>query len=841
MKIADYIREKVFRKRLEHHPVLVVYDPDERFRGITASLSSDLVRVIDGSLSTIKAHEEVVNAFRSLAAKEGDGQRLVVYLPIEAPAEKEEMCGDPYAFLAPVGAVFPDGDGDSLISLCRESKPGKEEEINELFRGNTPTFETIDALDGGGSDWPTLKSVLGAESPLEILETFLTADESIRSSLEANDTWVGEMHRLSENVFGVFLKTKGRKWRSLAEEMWRGLLFSEFAFDLPGGLPAELEAVPRAKAGSRDLVFKLCAQLRERRPFQAAYIEQANRVEEELGLYGRMKETADLGQRDTFAFEERSFLRRGVQAILAEDFDAARKVVKLHENSIWLREGNSAESWDLVTKALMLLVKITDFSPLIVENSRSLKDLVLFYTSSAKEVDRLQREFEQAVETALSSDELIEELLGVARKKYRGFIQKLNECFLSLVSQKGWPVPELGANSTLFDQAVAPHLEERRKVAFFMVDALRFELAAELEKELGKSAQTTLKPVAAQLPTVTPFGMASLLPKASERLVFESRSGTLVPVIDGQVTKSPSERMTYLQKVYGDRVEMLHLDELVASKKWKPKNGTNLVVVKTNEIDELGELQPKTALVEIPRQLKKLIAAVNRLRQAGWERIVIGTDHGFLILHEYEAGDVAPKPTGTWALSKDRCLIGSGEGSQHVYRFVPGDLMIPTREEDYVVPRQMVPIVRGKTYFHSGLSLQECVLPLIEVDLSFKGDGVLDAPIVEIGYRKGKTDKVTSRRPSLELHMQAGGLFAQDEGLEILLEAYDSKGRVVGEVITGPNVNPATQGVRLSLGDSITAGLRMDDDFEGAFTVKASNPLTGVVYGSLKLKTAYAV
>ncbi len=839
MKIAEYIRDKIFRRRLEHHPVLVIYDPEERYREIALSMNSELVRVIDGTKSTIMAREEVMDGFCSLAAREGDGYRLVVYLPVKAPVDREEMCGDPYAFLAPVGAVFPEGDGDSLISLCRESKPGKEEEINELFKGNAPSFETIDALDGGGSDWPTLKSSLGAESPLEILETFLTADESLRSVLEKNDTWVAEMHRLSKAIFGVALKTKGRKWRSVAEEMWRVLLFSEFAFDLPGELPAELSGVPKAKDASRELVYRLCSQLRERSPFQDAYIEHANRVEDELVLHDCMKETPDLGQRDTFAFEERSFLRRCVNAIVTEDFDTAREVMKFHQKSIWAREGEGAEEWDLVSKALMLLVKVSDFTPMVPENTQSLKDLLIFYTSSAKEVDRLQREFEQAVEIALSESEMIEGLLVLVRNRYRRFTQDLNGCFLRLVAKHGWPAPEFGANRNLFEQSVSPHLKERRKVAFIMVDALRYELAAELEKELGRSARASLRPVSAQLPTVTPFGMASLLPSASEKMRFELLGDTLVPVLDGQPVRNPSERMAYFQRIYGDRVEMIHLDELVPPKKWKPKGGTNLIVVKTNEIDELGEVQPKAALMEIPRQLKKIIAAVNRLRKLQWERVVIGTDHGFLILHEYEAGDVAPRPNGNWVLQKDRCLIGKGEVSPHVFRFAPNDLTIPCSEEDYIVPRQMVPFVRGKTYFHSGLSLQECVLPLIEIELSSPDDSISQTSVVEVGYRKGKTDKVTVRRPSIELHM--GGLFSGDAELEVLLEAYDSKGRVVGEVITGPHVNPATQGVRLSQGSTISVNLRMDDDFEGAFTVKASNPLTGVLYGSIVLKTDYSV
>lgn len=842
MKIADYIRENVLLKRLEKEPSLLVYDPGNRLKTIVSSLENERIRVIDGSQSTILARAEVVHAFNELAEKEGDGHRLVVYLPVSAPSDNEQKCEDPYAFLGAVGAVFPDGDGDELISICREAKPGKADEVNKLFTNGIPEFETIDALDGGGSQWPTLKSMLNAESPMEILERFLNVDESECKAFDSKDGWVDEMHHLVESLFGLKLKTKGRKWRSLAEEIWRLALFSEFALDLPSSLPAELVDVPKAKESSRDFIFRLCAQLRERRRYQQSYIDQANRVEEELGLYNRMADYSDLGERDTFAFEERSFLKKCVKATLTEDYDEARRILKQHGGSVWIREGVSVDQWSLVEKGLELLVAINDFEPLILQNAKDLKDLIAFYTGRAKQVDRIHREFEQAAEVSLSNEDFIDELKDAARKRYRHFADTLEESFITLVRNEGWPVGGLKANSGVFDACVAPHMSERKKVAFFMVDALRYELASELEKHLKDVAKTTLSPVAAQLPTVTPFGMASLLPKAHERLAFENRNGALVPVIDGKIIKTPSDRLTYLQSEYGDRVEMLDLDQLVGNRKWRPRETTNLLVVKTNEIDELGETQPKTALIEIPRLLKKVIAGVNRLSDMDFDQIIIGTDHGFVILHEYEAGDVATKPTGgEWSLSKDRCLIGKGSANGSVIRFSTSEVGIPTEEEDYIVPSRMVPFIRGRTYFHSGLSLQECILPVLEVELGSGRVDDIQAPVVEISYRKGKSSKITSRRPSFELSMLSSGLFSGDEPFEVLLEAYDSKNQVVGEVVGGPNVNPATQCVRVGAGQTLSVNLRMDDDFEGTFTVKASNPSSGVLYNSFKLKTDYAI
>ena len=62
--------------------------------------------------------------------------------------------------------------------------------------------------------------------------------------------------------------------------------------------------------------------------------------------------------------------------------------------------------------------------------------------------------------------------------------------------------------------------------------------------------------------------------------------------------------------------------------------------------------------------------------------------------------------------------------------------------------------------------------------------------------------------------------------MEILLEAQDSRGNVVGEPRPGGDVNPATRTVTLMPGQRKQIALRMDDEFRGKFSIKALNPTT---------------
>ena len=80
-----------------------------------------------------------------------------------------------------------------------------------------------------------------------------------------------------------------------------------------------------------------------------------------------------------------------------------------------------------------------------------------------------------------------------------------------------------------------------------------------------------------------------------------------------------------------------------------------------------------------------------------------------------------------------------------------------------------------------------------------------------------------------------------EEDIEVSMEAFDSKGRNVGWVGSGQTVNPATQGVRIRPGQVVSASLRMEDNFAGAFAVRVTDPTNQALIAELKLKTDYAV
>ena len=109
-----------------------------------------------------------------------------------------------------------------------------------------------------------------------------------------------------------------------------------------------------------------------------------------------------------------------------------------------------------------------------------------------------------------------------------------------------------------------------------------------------------------------------------------------------------------------------------------------------------------------------------------------------------------------------------------------------------------------------------------------------------MSYKNG-AKAITTRMPVIDLAVETADMFSTENDFEILLEAHDSKGEVVGEAKAGGAVNPATGTLSLKPGDKVQVTIKMQIDFEGKFKIKALHPTTYTVYCQLDLATDYAV
>lgn len=835
MKIRDYIKNEVFSARAAKYGALVIYDPTRRYYDLALSLASPKCPVVDAGQSVIEARETVMRHLRDLT--DGKIQQFILWLPSRRPDSDEERQGDPFGFLGLIGTEFPTGDSDDYAALCRIGKPDHVVEINKLFEHGEPSFETIDALDQGGS-WPQLKTLLAVDSPKEILIGLLSPKPAQEESLKRDLSWTAEAGEFIERNLGRKLKTRGQTRQAIADELWGLLLFSEFVFDSSGDLPASLTTVPCALPASQGLVFDTCDELRKHQDHKDAYLSKAQQIEEDLALPERSKSIACLGARDTFAFEERHFLRQCVQLLLNGKSADAREILASRQGSIWLSNEDRLAEWTVTERALDLMEAADNAAPATFQN---LEALIHAYASSIRDIDRRHRELEQAVADRHEDDDILDHLIAAARAKYLKVAGVYQNEFVRLVQQDGWPVTggKLLRNTQVFNRQVAPILEAGERVAYLLIDSLRYELAVELEKQLSEKHKLVLHTVCAQLPTYTEVGMASLMPDADHSLSLVEKDGKLVTTLGGAVATAPATRFAFLQSKKGDLCADIELEQLVRpGKKLKLPEKVKLLVVRSRDLDSIAHESPHQVLQIIPNLVRQIMKGIGKLETLGFQKAVIATDHGFILVQEQEAGHVVPKPPGQWLVEKSRCLLGQGTADGSNIVLGREHVGIPGEFEHYAAPKNLVPYARGQLYYHEGLSLQECVLPCLTVDLKIHSQKKT-LPNLQISYRQGKTDKITSRRPVVDLAWSQVDAFANEQELEVAIEAVDSKGNSVGLVGSGQTLNPATQGVRIRPGQIVNVGLRMDDNFSGTFTVRALDPATQAIVADLTLKTAY--
>ena len=154
--------------------------------------------------------------------------------------------------------------------------------------------------------------------------------------------------------------------------------------------------------------------------------------------------------------------------------------------------------------------------------------------------------------------------LGVVRGAYEDACRAKADVYTKALVRANWTVSTPLHQTDIYSEVVA---ERTKPVAYFLVDAMRFEMGIELAERLPKTSEVIIRPAIASLPTITPIGMAALQPGASSSFSVVEQKGAL-----------------------GVRIDDAFLPDLAARKEVR---GTARVPTLTDvSLDELLSLQP---------------------------------------------------------------------------------------------------------------------------------------------------------------------------------------------------------------------------------------------------------
>jgi len=149
----------------------------------------------------------------------------------------------------------------------------------------------------------------------------------------------------------------------------------------------------------------------------------------------------------------------------------------------------------------------------------------------------------QAWESRMPREPEDEVALQQMRQRHDTLARSKAEGFSSALRGDGWTVDGILTQQEVFPRVV----DGGGRTAYFLVDAMRYEMGVELSRRLQNVDDLNLQPAVAALPTITPVGMAALPPGASESFSVEEQGGKLAMRIEGTALPHLPARMKFLR------------------------------------------------------------------------------------------------------------------------------------------------------------------------------------------------------------------------------------------------------------------------------------------------------
>lgn len=257
------------------------------------------------------------------------------------------------------------------------------------------------------------------------------------------------------------------------------------------------------------------------------------------------------------------------------------------------------------------------------------------------------------------------------------------------------------------------------RVFVIISDALRYEVAASLSDELRleTQAQVDLQSVQGVFPTITPFGMAALLPH--KELTAQLRNEQLYVLADGSPTES-SYRDKMLKAANPDSIALQYEDvvRVKNSERSAWVKGKNVVYIYHDTIDATAHTNSADvfpACEDAIQEIKSLIRII--VNGFGGTNIIVTADHGFLYtyspLTENDKVDKSSFAGKEVEYGRRYAIMKKGATPDYLMpvRFLDGNT-----EFDAFAPRECVRIKMSGgdlNFVHGGISLQEMTVPVI--------------------------------------------------------------------------------------------------------------------------------
>lgn len=367
------------------------------------------------------------------------------------------------------------------------------------------------------------------------------------------------------------------------------------------------------------------------------------------------------------------------------------------------------------------------------------------------------------------------------------FLLPLNNRWQHLVDETDkWQAAPVTRQDRFFTHYVEPFLKKEKKVFVVISDALRFEAGQELQSLIRQEDryEAELRPCLSMLPSYTQLGMAALLP-GQALAISENDAGSVT--VNGQNSQGTAYRSKILQAGINRPAAAMRADDLLTMHKDDCRamiRDHDVVYVYHNRIDATGdkrETEERTCEA-VEESLEELIKIIKKLTAANANNLLVTADHGFLYQHRAleESDFSAGEPEGEAIYVRDRrFVIGKNLAEKAGFRkFSAGQLGLEG-DLDIQIPKSIHRLRlkgSGSRYVHGGASLQEVVIPVIQINKKRKSD--VSAVSVEI--LQGASTVITSGQVAATFY-QTGAATDKVQPRFLRAGIYNPEGELISD------------------------------------------------------------
>lgn len=465
--------------------------------------------------------------------------------------------------------------------------------------------------------------------------------------------------------------------------------------------------------GSNDAKFFI-----DRIKFDSRYEKLQNRLAEELKIEGLVanKEIDALQYTDIFEAVDVDIINKISASLVAEsmEYDSFERIIMSRINSMWYKKHETEYN------ALLYTVRFSRLIESKIPCDLSANEYINKYITEYYLIDTFYRKaitYHKMLENPTQDFEFLGRIVETTYQTM--FLDKIGKEYSKAIEKQGsWDF--VGSNMSKDFYSIIQK-NPTRKMFVIISDAMRYEVGKELQERIKASkvlnGNAEIDYMISPIPSVTSFGMASLLPHKS--LEYENKQVT----VDGLATDKTTSRDAVL-KLKNKSYAAITYEEIMDMSRNELRDYSSdksLVYIYHNVIDNAGEHNESKVFDVVDSCIDELVNLVKKLyNNLQISNFYITADHGFVYRKsEVQESEKYSNIVSLDALDTSKRYLITDDMSLGVADTLELKLNdVSNKKYKYITPwgyDLFKTQGAGLQYVHGGTSLQETIVPIVHI------------------------------------------------------------------------------------------------------------------------------